>query len=98
MAFHERRYAGLVLRLAGLALLALATLIGRCLFAAPDPAARTSALAYLLASLWMISACAGAALATLGRHLFDRVELSARWTVHAAPRDRSAELAARDAR
>jgi len=100
MPFHERKYANLALRLAGLALLGIGGLIWRHLFAAADPTARFRALPYLLALIAMVSSSAGAALALFGRHLFDQVELSARWTVHAsarAARDRSAQLRARDA-
>jgi len=40
MAWHERKYAGATLRLAGLALLALAFVVGRNLFAVADLAAK----------------------------------------------------------
>lgn len=86
MAWYERKYAGAMLRLAGLVLLAIAMLIGRRLFLAADPAARVRATAYLLALAFMISGCAGAALAALGQHLFDQVELPARWRIHTAAR------------
>ena len=96
MAMHERKFADLALRLAGLLLLALAALIGRHLFAVPDLTARFRASAYLLALVGMVSACAGAALAVLGRHLFDQVELPARWTIHLPERNGSEEVGARD--
>jgi hypothetical protein len=82
MRWHERKYAGLALRACGLILLALAILISRRLFAVADPQARERPLSYLLAVLGMASACAGAGLTVLGRHLFAQVALSARWTVH----------------
>lgn len=85
MAFHERKYADLMLRAAGLLLLALAALIARIAFAVPDPTARFRASAYLLALIGMASASAGSALAMLGRHLFDQVELPARWRIHVPP-------------
>jgi hypothetical protein len=85
MAWHKRKYAGPALRLAGLALLCVAVLVGRHLFAASDPQGRVRASAYLLALIGMASACAGAALSVLGRHLFDEVELSERWTIHVPP-------------
>jgi hypothetical protein len=88
MAWHDREYADPVLRLAGLALLCVAVLVGRHLFAVPDPRGKVTASAYLLALIGMASACTGAALAVLGRHLFDEVELSARWTIHTPPRRR----------
>jgi hypothetical protein len=98
MHWYERKYAGLVLRLIGLLLLMLATLIGRHLFGVADLAAKTRPSAYALALIGMASACSGAALAVLGRHLFDQVELSARWTIHAARHDGLAQLRARDPR
>jgi drug/metabolite transporter (DMT)-like permease len=94
MAWHERKYAGAMLRLAGLMLLAFAGLIGRRLFLAADPTATVRATAYLFALIFMASACAGAALAVLGRHLFDQVELPARWRIHVHPP--SARLRGRD--
>jgi len=98
MAWHERKYAGPALRLAGLALLALAVEVGRHIFAAADPTAKLRALPYLMGLIWIASLSAGAALAVLGRHLFDQVELPARWRIHVPPRDRSAALGSRDAR
>ncbi len=88
MAWHDRKYADAVLRLTGLALLGFAIMVARHLFAAPDPQGKVTATAYLLALIGMVSACAGAAMAVLGRHLFDEVELSARWTIHQPPRRR----------
>ncbi|HMI19543.1 MAG TPA: hypothetical protein VK533_08370 [Sphingomonas sp.] len=85
MAWHDRKYADASLRLAGLALLCVAILVARHLFTAPDPQGKVTASAYLLALIGMASACTGAALAVLGRHLFDEVELSARWTIHVPP-------------
>jgi hypothetical protein len=86
MAWHDRKYADPALRLAGLGLLCVALLVGRHLFAAPDPQGKVTASAYLLALIGVASACAGAAMAVLGRHLFDDVELSERWTIHVPPR------------
>ena len=97
MLWYERKYAGSALRLAGLVLLMLAMGLGRHIFAAADPAARLRAASYLLALIWISSLCAGAALAVLGRHLFDQVELPARWRIHVLHRDRSAGLVPRDA-
>lgn len=86
MALRNRRHADLALRSAGLLLLGLAALIGRHLFAVPDSGAMHDPIAYLFALIGMGSACAGAALTVLGRHLFDQVELPARWTIHEPPR------------
>ena len=82
MAWHDRKYADAALRLAGLASLCVAALVARPLFAAADPQGRLRASAYLLALIGVISGCAGAAMTVLGRHLFDEVELSARWAIH----------------
>lgn len=100
MAFHERKYANLVLRLTGLVLFGFGALIARHLFGAADPTAKSRALPYLLALIGMASTSAGSALAVLGRHLFDQVDLSSRWTIHAYEREarsRSARLRGRDA-
>ena len=98
MAWHERKYAGLALRLAGLALFALAAEIGRHIFVAADPTAKLRVLPYLLALIWIASLSAGTALTVLGRHLFDQVELPARWRIHVPPHDRSAALRSRHVR
>lgn len=88
MRWRDCKWTGVALRLAGLALLCVAVLVGRHIFARPDPAAKHSLLAYVLAAVAMLSGCAGAALTLLGRHLFDRVELSSRWIVHSPPGSR----------
>ena len=98
MAWHERKYAGPLLRLAGVALLALAARIGCHIFAAADPSAKLRALPYLIGLLWIVSLCLGAAFAVLGSHLFDQVELPARWRIHVLPRDQSDSLRSRDGR
>ena len=69
MAFHERKYAGLLLRLTGTILLVLAFLVGRHLFGRADLTARTRPSAYLLAFVFITSLSPGAAMAALGRHL-----------------------------
>jgi len=100
MPLHERKYASLGLRLAGLVLLGLGALIWRHLFAVSDPAARFKVLPYLLGLIGIASTSTGAALAALGHHLFDQIDLSPRWTVHTAAREaraRSARLRAGDA-
>lgn len=98
MAFHERKYANLALRLTGVTLLTLAVLIGRRLFGVADPTATFRPSAYLFALIGMTSACSGAALAVLGHHLFDQVDLPARWAIHPPAPKSSAELGSRDAR
>jgi len=97
MVWHERRYANLALRLSGFLLLGLTALIARHLFSAPDPAGKVRLSAYLFALAQMVTLSAGAALAVLGRHLFDQVELPARWRIHIPPRGKSARQRARDA-
>jgi len=82
MLWHERKHAGLALRLAGLGLLAIATLVARRLFAVADPQGKYCAVSYLLALIGITSFCGGSALAFLGQHLFDQVELPSRWTIH----------------
>ena len=82
MAWHDRKYAGPTLRVAGLILIGLAALIAHRLFAVADPRGKETPTAYLLALIEMLSACAGAALAVLGQHLFDQVDLPSRWTIH----------------
>ena len=90
MEWHERKYARVALRLAGLILVAIAWRLGVHLFAVPDPQAKLRPLSYLLALVWIVSACTGSALAVLGQHLFDPVELPARWRIHRAAQSESA--------
>jgi hypothetical protein len=85
MAWHERKWASALLRLAGLALLCLATFVARRLFGIAHPEARLNPLDYLLALIGFASASTGSALTVMGRHLFDQVALSARWTIYRAP-------------
>jgi len=74
---HRKPWAGLIIRITGLALLAVAAFTARRLFArATTP---PDGLEYLLALIAFASASAGCAMATLGAHLFDQVEVSARW-------------------
>jgi len=88
MESQNRKWADPALRLAGVLLMGAALLVGRRLFGAADARARAEPLSYLLALVGMACASTGAALAVWGHHLFDRVELSERWTVHQAPRRR----------
>ena len=89
MAWWKRKHAGSGLRLAGILLLVVAGLIAHRLFVTPDPQAKHEPIAYLLALVGMASASSGAALAVLGPHLFDQVDLPARWTIHDAPPEKS---------
>ena len=82
MMWHERKYVGLALRFAGLGLLAIGALVGRRLFAVADPRGKLYAFSYLLALISIISVSAGSALALLGQHLFEQVELPSRWIIH----------------
>ena len=96
MEWHERKYARLALRLVGLILIVIAWRLGDHLFAVPDPRAKLRPLSYLLALVWIGSACAGSALAVLGRHLFDPVELPARWRIHRPRRAKASQRPACD--
>ena len=71
MRWRQAKWTNLILRLIGLALLCLAVLIGRRLFAVPNAHAKERPLVYLLAAAGMASACGGAVLTVIGRHLLD---------------------------
>ena len=74
---HRKPWSGLIIRIAGLVLLAIAAFSARRLFArAMTP---PDGLEYFLALIAFASASAGCAMTTLGAHLFDQVEVSARW-------------------
>jgi hypothetical protein len=81
MQWHERASARVLLRLAGVAFLALAWVTGEALrrraLAAPPTG---DAIAYLWAALTFVCGSAGAAMATMGHHLFDQIEVAARWS------------------
>lgn len=88
-AWHRSWRADIGLRILGLTLCAiayqaLAHLVGMRPPAAPH---QSGPLAYLLAAIGFMSASAGTALALLGKHLFDQVEVSARWRI--LPREES---------
>ncbi|HEX7819104.1 MAG TPA: hypothetical protein VF463_00650 [Sphingobium sp.] len=74
-------WASLALRGAGLCLIASVVVEGRALFTLVHihPADRAIG-ALLLGMLAFVSASAGTALIMLGRHLFDPITLSPRWT------------------
>jgi hypothetical protein len=79
-AWHRSRRADMGLRAAGsllcwLSLAALARLV-----AIRPPAQSADAVACLLAAIGFVAAGAGSAMLFLGGHLFDEVEVSARWS------------------
>jgi hypothetical protein len=78
---HQGRSTDLGLRLSGAALCGVTWLAIRTLFhmrMAPWPAS-PGTLAYALAVIGFVCGSAGAALLTLGRHIFDEVEIGERW-------------------
>lgn len=84
--WHHKRPTDLALRLLGLALCTASWLSIRALLdlhaqsaVAPPPPA-----AYALAAIGFVGGSAGSALAVLGHHLFDRVEISERWRTYQA--------------
>ncbi len=80
MDWHERASGRILLRLGGLALLALGWVIGGMLrrHAIAGPVVHDAA-AYLLATIVFVSVGSGAALTIMGAHLFDKVEIAGRW-------------------
>ena len=87
MTWHRTIKADVTLRAGGALLLCLAGLAARHLFGA---GARVAApLDYGLAAIGFAAASIGSALLWTGRHLFDQIELSPRWTIYARSRARS---------
>ena len=80
MVSRRKVRSDLALRVAGVALLCLAARIASSLFGAGPRTAE--AIDYLLAAGGFLMASAGSALAWQGRHLFDQIVLSSRWTFH----------------
>ena len=80
--WHERRSADLLLRLAGIVLIAIAYAAGAALRhpALVDVNLEGDAIADLLAAGPFLSASAGCAALFTGRHLFDRVRIARRWS------------------
>lgn len=80
-AWHRSWTADIALRALGLALCGVAYAAITHLIAARPPAPPRSAgfVDYSLATIGFLTASAGTALALLGRHLFDDIEISARW-------------------
>lgn len=77
MVWHRTKGADPLLRLAGVVTLVISAALWSLLFKAPTRSA--DAVAFLLALLAFASLSAGSAMLVLGRHLFDQIELSARW-------------------
>ena len=78
--WHRRPEAGLIIRASGLALLAISAVAARSLLTrAGTPPATQDALAYLLALIAFLCGSVGCAMAFVGVHLFDEVEVSPRW-------------------
>lgn len=90
-AWHRSRRADLGLRALGLGLCAVAYLAIARLVAMAQPPQSAGALAYALAAGGFISADAGSAMALLGNHLFDEIEVSSRWQHRSNQNERSQE-------
>lgn len=82
MAWHRSWQADIGLRILGLAACVVAYLAFRHLPGAmrADPR-HPGAAAYVLAAAGFLAASAGSASTLLGKHLFDRIAISARWRV-----------------
>lgn len=82
-AWHRTWQADIGLRILGLACCGVAYVALTHLVAVAHPAPHHHAgpLAHLIAAIGFLAASAGSALALLGKHLFDRIEISARWRV-----------------
>jgi len=78
--WHRRPWAGPLIRLLGLALIALAVAVGRALFARSGASpAELGVRDWLLALVDFASASVGGGMLLAGAHLFDQIEVSARW-------------------
>jgi hypothetical protein len=81
MIWHERLSGKILLRLGGLGLLGLAWAVAHILRQRAMAGPLTGQpIAYLLAMLMFVFASAGAALAFVGSHLFDKIDVAARWS------------------
>lgn len=78
-AWHRSRRADIGLRAIGLGLCAAAYLALARLAAIAQPPQSASTLAFALAAVGFLAASVGSAMTLLGHHLFDEVEVSARW-------------------
>lgn len=79
--WHERSGADILIRVGGLALIALASLAAAALRhrALVDVRLEDDPLAYLLALAAFVAGSFGCASLALGHHLFDRIEIARRW-------------------
>ena len=78
-AWHQSRRADLGLRASGLLLCWISYAAIARLVALHVPPQSAEALAYGLAAIGFIAASGGSAMLFLGHHLFDEIEVSARW-------------------
>lgn len=78
-AWHRSRRADIVLRATGLLLCWVSYAAVSRLVAMHVPPQKAGALAYGIAAIGFMAASAGSALTLLGHHLFDEIEVSARW-------------------
>ncbi len=82
VVWHRSRRADIVLRASGLLLCWVSyTAISR-LITMHVPPQKAGVLAYGIAAVGFMAASAGSALTLLGHHLFDEIEVSARWRGH----------------
>ena len=72
-------WTDIALRLSGFFSLVVASIIARIMLALAVAVPDHAELVVGLAALAVGSTCGGAALFTLGHHLFDEIEISARW-------------------
>jgi hypothetical protein len=78
MVMQRTKWANPPLRLVGAVTLVISAALWSLLFRAPTRS--PDATAWLIALLAFASLSAGSAMLVLGPHIFDRVELSERWT------------------
>ncbi|MEG3084403.1 hypothetical protein U1707_12185 [Sphingomonas sp. PB2P12] len=78
-AWHRSRRADFGLRASGLLMCGIAYAAVARLCAMHISSQTAGALAYALAVTGFLGASAGGAMAMLGHHLFDEIEVSARW-------------------
>ena len=79
VAWHRSRRADIVLRATGLLLCWVSYTVISRLVAMHVPPQKAGVLAYGIAAVGFMAASAGSALTILGHHLFDEIEVSARW-------------------
>ena len=81
VAWHRSGMADIGLRTIGLSLCVISYLAIAHLIALqpPPPEQAVGAESFFLAAVGFLSASAGSAMTCLGNHLFDQVEISARW-------------------